>query len=383
MTSSQDTVLQATGLNHDAKIDEAVVPQLKVARRKSRSTPAFELSRIAAQQDLTTKSTARIALEKIGIAPTKELIDELLECCRRIQFRRAYRHQQNAELRLGHDINSYPPRPTGRKPVCLATSPPLQRLNQFRYQELSKVAKDIFRNGAAGGTSIRVEYASTSQEVQYVVTVGSNYHTYRGRYKGWSANEDHHKIVVPKDWLLRVLKKGIAAAGGMMTLDAHSLEAPAGISLFAAVWASQGRGFAVKTERGFIATGAGEHYHSDTAEKAIAGVRRKVASVNGTSVAGSKAYTIGIADFVDKFSAMKCSVELADARNTGSCEFGILSWCNAVGLDYKAGAAPLQQVLDAFRVRPQIEVRRAVINAVRRHRAGLRPDATSFDAAER
>ena len=382
MTSSQDTVPQAADHNHSAKIDEVVAPPVKATRRKARAIPAVDMSRIAAQLQQTTKSAAKIVLQEIGVAPTEEQIDELLECQRRVQSRRAHRHQQNAELRLGHKIRFYPPVPTGRKPVCLPTRPLLQRLAQLRIQALSKVAKELFRNGAAGGTSIRVGYASTSQEVRYAVTIGSNYDTYRGAYKGWSANEDHHQIVVPKDWRLRVLKQGIAAAGGMMTLDAHALEAPAGFRLFAAVWASQGRGFAVKTERGFIASCADEVYHSDTAEKAISGVRCKVASVNGTSIAGVKAYTIGITQFVDKFSQVECSVELADARETGSCEFGILSWCNAVGLDYKAGAAPLKRVLDAFRVRPQIEVRRAVLNAVRRHRVGLRLDATNSGESE-
>ena len=92
---------------------------------------------------------------------------------------------------------------------------------------------------------------------------------------------------------------------------------------------------------------------------------------------------IGVVALLAALVAMMRGPSVPDARDTGSCEFGILSWCNAVGLDYKAGAAPLQRVLDAFRVRPQIEVRRAVLNAVRRHRVGLRLDATSSGVSER
>ena len=60
-----------------------------------------------------------------------------------------------------------------------------------------------------------------------------------------------------------------------MTLDALPMEAPAGIELYAAVWASQGRGYAVKTDRGFIAVAGSVSFHSDTVNGAISGLRRK------------------------------------------------------------------------------------------------------------
>lgn len=61
-----------------------------------------------------------------------------------------------------------------------------------------------------------------------------------------------------------------------MTLDELQIEAPAGIKLYAAVWASQATGYAVKTDRGFIAVAGADSFHSDTAEGAISACDGKV-----------------------------------------------------------------------------------------------------------
>lgn len=62
-------------------------------------------------------------------------------------------------------------------------------------------------------------------------------------------------------------------------------------------------------------------------------------------------------------------MSVTDAHESGSCDFGIRSWCEFVGLDYDDGEAPLELVLEGFRARPQDEVRRAVVHAARRQRA--------------
>lgn len=66
-----------------------------------------------------------------------------------------------------------------------------------------------------------------------------------------------------------------------MTPNALPMERPGGIELYAVVWTSQARGYAVGTDRGFIAVAGGESFHSDTAERAISGLRRSKGADKG------------------------------------------------------------------------------------------------------
>jgi hypothetical protein len=209
-----------------------------------------------------------------------------------------------------------------------------------------------------------VTFAVTAGEVDYCVMMDRNWDTYAGKYKGWAANEDHHRLCVPADWRRRVFARGLAAAGGMMTLDAHALEPAGDISLFAATWASQGRGYDVQLHHGFIAMQDDEHYHAETAEMALRGLRRKA----GRRRTYIESYESTVEEFSARYADIAGAVTLQDARSTGSCEYGIRSWCERVGLDYELNEAPLEAVLNAFCRFPQVEVRRAVIHAVRRIR---------------
>lgn len=75
-------------------------------------------------------------------------------------------------------------------------------------------------------------------------------------------------------------------------------------------------------------------------------------------------------EFIKRFSRRdkECNVSLDDARESGSCESGILQWCEAVGIDPARGSIPLHEALEAFSREPQTEVRLAVIQAARRYR---------------
>ena len=73
-----------------------------------------------------------------------------------------------------------------------------------------------------------------------------------------------------------------------------------------------------------------------------------------------------------RYKGRNISVSVSDAVNSGSCDFGIRSWCEFVGLDYSSGEAPIKLVLEGFRKRPQEEVRRPVVQAVRLHRKARR-----------
>ncbi len=61
-------------------------------------------------------------------------------------------------------------------------------------------------------------------------------------------------------------------------------------------------------------------------------------------------------------------VTLGDARAVGACEYGIKSWCNAVGIDYQAGRTTLGAVLSGYQREPRPEARATVIRVLRRQR---------------
>jgi hypothetical protein len=153
----------------------------------------------------------------------------------------------------------------------------------------------------------------------------------------------------------------------MITLDAHPMKAPAGISLYAAVWASQGRGYDVKTERGYIAVSGAESFHGETVEEAVSGLLKKckVLKANMELMAD---FSSSVEAFIAKYSDYKIDVSLNDARKSGSCEFGIRSWCDSVGVDINRDKVPMSELLEGFQKLPLSEVRRAVLYSVRKTR---------------
>lgn len=56
-------------------------------------------------------------------------------------------------------------------------------------------------------------------------------------------------------------------------------------------------------------------------------------------------YALTVDAFVKRYERRKLTVSARDAQESGSCDFGIRSWCAVVGLDYEAGEAPLDAIL--------------------------------------
>ena len=319
----------------------------KPPHRKYRELSPQEVQRIASGLRHHTKVAAANALREFAVAARPELVDAVLSRADEIA---RLRHQR-----------------ADRRPVPVV---PIEvRLRKVKSQRVLRVAKSLFRHAAAGGGSFKVQFVERSDDVSYSVVIDFNRDTYAGQFKGWRATEDHHVIRVPLDWGTRVSRRRLASLDGMMTLDAHRLVAPHGVELYAAVWAAQGRGYTVNVHRGYIAVSAGYAYHGETAEAALAGVRRKRKAAENPGQYRRTSYEVDVEEFIRRHKRYsRVSVGLDDARETGSCEYGIRSWCDAVGLDYARGEASMDDVLEAFRGRPQVEVRRAVLHAVRRHR---------------
>lgn len=339
-------------------------------RRGRKASPLDLLKLAASNLGTETKTAARAVLTGSGFIANAAAIESLFDTINFICNRKHNRLSNRILARLGH----LPPLAATRgaaSTVKLPRGTPASRLLALRKTAVIDLAKNLFRHGAPGGTSFTVSFAVQASDVDYEVQLDKNWDVYKGSFKGWAANVDVHRIRVPADWRLRVQRKGLANLGGLMTLDAHPLLVDGGIELFAATWAQQERGYGISVTRGYIARMAGEHFHASSRDTAIEGVRRKLkkSRVLGTTADGASAYDVSIEAFIQRYAGLKLEVSLDDARTAGACDFGIRSWCAAVGLSYEAGRATLKQVLDCFRIRPQQEVRSAVLQAVRRHRA--------------
>jgi hypothetical protein len=356
-------------LNTLPPVTDFVIANTKPVRKLGRTPKHFELLQLAsAAGGFETKKAARDALKAGGFISTESVVESLRDAAHHITSERKTRRNRAIKRRLGY-VPSPMPAMQATKPVLLPRGTPTARVSAAKVQAVAARARSLLRYGAAGGHVMRVAFALNASEVGYVVNMNTNWDTYKGAYKGWAASEDHHLITVPEDWRLRVERKGLASLGGMMTLDAHPLIPDGDVRLYAATWARQGRGYSVTVDRGYIAVLDDEHFHAESAEAAIKGVRRKVKSAEAPLRNSVSPYDLSIEGFITRYKGRNLSVSVSDAEDSGSCDFGIRSWCEFVGLDYSSGAAPLSLVLEGFRKRPQEEVRRAVVHAVRRHRA--------------
>lgn len=316
-----------------------------------------------------TKKQARETLQNAGYVATATVLERLLNTATCIETAQRNRRHDSILKRLGHVPKIEQTTARGRNPILLPIGTPQARLDAVRCKAVATAARTMLRHGATGGHSMGVNFAVEASKVDYVVTMKQNRDTYAGAYKGWVANEDHHLITVPKDWRLRVERKGLANLQGMMTLDAHPLMPDGEVLVYAATWVRQGRGYDVQVDHGYIAVLGGEHFHADSAQTAIKGVRRKAKLACAPVRTVVSPYKLSVDVFVERYIGRNVNVSVSDAAASGSCDFGIRSWCESVGLDYDLGQATMAQVLEGFRMRPQEEVRRAVVYAVRRHRA--------------
>lgn len=342
-------------------------PVATQAQQDSQGGRELTLIRLALADVGDTKTALVAAIRAAGLPGNAANVARVKELRDNFDAARRYCCLNRASARVAKAISALP-RPSGRPAIGLPLGTPATRLCALRKAVVTEHAQHAFRHGASGGTTFTVEFAAQTSDVDYSLSLGRNYDLYRGAYRGWGANIDHHRIHVPADWRVRVARRGLAMLGGLMTLDALAIEGPAGVELYAAVWARQGRGFDVQTDRGFIAVSGGESFHSDTAEGAISGLRRKgqSASARAASIADMKS---AVEVFITKYSKFAIDISLEDARKSGSCEYGIRSWCASVGIDIARGQVPMAELLEGFRCMPQTEVRRAVLRAVRRNRS--------------
>lgn len=226
------------------------------------------------------------------------------------------------------------------------------------------------------GENDTVEVILTEDPIAVNLTQSMNvdWNKYRGAYKGWACNYRTHSFTVPVDWCARVQSRGLAIVDGMLTLDAAPIDgAPEGVDLFAAAWVIQGRGNSAQCKRGYIARVYGVaayKYHADTADAALRGLRRKIRALGAAALWDAQLRTADLSQLIVGHEGL--IIKLSDARAIGACEYGIRSWCYAVGLPYEVGAAPLSRVYGGYMAQPHPEARAAILHALRRVRATVR-----------
>lgn len=253
---------------------------------------------------------------------------------------------------------------------------PAARLDAKRRQRIAAQYAAIYRTATHGDLT-----AATTRDPAAVgvrQTESNDWNGYSKSTKYPMRLQDTH-ITAPADWRARVQRRGLAVIDGMLTLDAAPLAAPDGVDLYAATWLVQGRGTTTTAARGYIARGGGMSYHADTAAAALAGLGRKIKRQKLDAEFATLIASANLPDLAARAPA-GAVVRIADARAVGACEYGIASWCNATGLPYAQGAAPLADVLAAWQREPRNEARAAILHALRRYRAHMAAAPASMAA---
>jgi hypothetical protein len=250
-----------------------------------------------------------------------------------------------------------------RRLATLPAGTPAERLEAIRKRAVSEAAHRALRVGAHDNVDValtddpRATGLRQAERVEY---------PYKGRFRGRARTSRDWTLTVPRAWRARVAARGLATPDGLLTLDATALDgAPAGVELFATIWAVQGRGNAATTARGYIArdVASGETYHGTEAAAVLRGLARK-------RRAQYLAHAYRNANLGELARGREHLVAtLADAKACGACEYGVRAWAAAVGLDYARGEATLGDVLAGYAVQPAREARAIVLRVLRRARA--------------
>lgn len=230
------------------------------------------------------------------------------------------------------------------------------RLAARTAQEVTALARGLFRNGAPGGGSFDVSFARSAQEICYEMERDKNWNVYRGtRYP---ALIDRHVIRVERDWLRRVRNTGLSIVDRALTLSVSPCVATEpGIEIFAARRARQGRGYDVLTEAGFIARDrrVGLLVWAPAADRAVRKIlQRRDEIVSMMSDSGLDEAWLHQHGHVH--------ATRRDAYEAGSCRQGVEEWLENAGLAHLS-SAPLA-LLHAAWLRDPRDHARVVMKAV-------------------
>ena len=219
----------------------------------------------------------------------------------------------------------------------------------------------VLRVPKKGHGSVKARFADYDARISIVES--TDWNLYKGSFKGWAAGVHSIYVYVPRSWKKTVYDRGLATAGGMLTLAARKVSESGGITVYKSKWASQSRGYSSNYRRGYIATDGIVHYHASTKDKALAGIRRKI-----KSVAISEDMSIDkIEQFCARYIKKGFYVSLDDARKVGACRLGIKAWCVKNNIDMDRKRITATEAIAAYRNHPITEARAAILYAARHH----------------
>ena len=298
----------------------------------------------------TTKTAIKAALKAAGMRQT--LADDVLA---EVTRQNKAKSENNARKR-GTFLR---PNKSRRPEVLLPGGTPAKRLQWARNKAVLATFNETYRVAVHGNQSVILTDSPALVGVKQVE--GIDWNLYRGSHKGRPARTQDTTLTVPATWRVRVQRAGLAVVDGMMTLDAAPIEAT-GCSLFAATWIVQGRGTSVSAVSGYIARAGLITFHADSIAAALAGLARKQ-----KSAADEMALATGdFANIVAQYGSRRVTV--GDARAVGACEYGIESWCHAVGLSdaLAVGETDLATMVAAYQREPRREARATILRVIRR-----------------
>lgn len=298
----------------------------------------------------STKTAAKAALKAAGLRQT--LADDVLaEVARQNKTK-----SENTARKRGTFLR---PNKSRRPEVLLPLGTPEKRLQAVRSKAVSQTFCNAYRVAAHGTQTVVLTDSPSAVGVKQVD--GIDWNLYRGSHKGRPARTQDTTLTVPATWRVRVQRAGLDVVDGMMTLDAAPLEAT-GCELFAATWLVQGRGTSVSAVSGYIARAGLITFHADSIAAALSGLARKQ-----KSAADEMALSTGdFANIVAQYGTRRVTV--GDARAIGACEYGIESWCHAVGLSdaLAVGETDIATMVAAYQREPRREARATILRVIRR-----------------
>jgi ribosomal protein S21 len=256
MTSEHAALRSASSL---ARTDAALA-------RLERDKPGHGAAELARRVKEATLDASKVACRRAA--------DRVLEV-------RLAREKHLCPTGNGHSVAPgwTPSRALGRTPIRHADL--AGRLENFKRDRVLEAFRDCgFRHSRAWDDAGRYEVRTGTPAASQTTEEGWIDYKSRGYKRGIVG--EAVTLTIPTDWGTRVRLAGLAVLDGMLTLDAERLPTTGNVEVYRAVWARQGRGVSLVTERGYIArhTPSGTTYHSTDGdpEKALSGLKRKVAA---------------------------------------------------------------------------------------------------------
>jgi hypothetical protein len=160
----------------------------------------------------------------------------------------------------------------------LPAGTPADRLHAKRQTMIRNVFEGSLRTAAAGHETTLVLGKAQEPALFRGGRVGTFVTNARGDQL-WEPRGSYFSMRVPRDWLSRVHRRGLAVVDGRPTLDAVPVEGirfigPT-IEIFEASWVVQRRGCAASAVSGYIARADGIACHADSVSGAISRLQRK------------------------------------------------------------------------------------------------------------